>query len=186
MGYAAYLRGLLQPLDVYALDGATFSGGEVEALGQALDDAWECFQADQAETLISTAIGDGLRRYEQLFGIQPESPTVQARRAALAALLRVGGDSFSVSALSDCLAACGVRAIVAETDTPATVAVSFPDTMGEPDGYDHIREVCELLLPCHLAIEYRIRYVTWGEVSGMTWRQAGELTWREFMKGAVG
>ena len=37
MSYAAYLRDLLRPIGIYALEEGTLSGAEVEALGDAFD-----------------------------------------------------------------------------------------------------------------------------------------------------
>ena len=142
MGYADYLRGLLRPLGVYELSAGSFSGGAVEALGAALDQAWEAMQKSQRETLVPTAEGDGLA------GILPESRDIAGRRAAVAALLAVGGESFSAAALSRSLAACGVEAAVRETDAAGTVVVSFPGCMGKPDGFARMAEIIERLPPC--------------------------------------
>lgn len=181
MGYADYLRGLLRPLGVYELSAGSFSGGAAEALGAALDQAWEAMQKGQRETLVPTAEGDGLAGYERLFGILPESRDIAGRRAAVAALLAVGGESFSAAALSRSLAACGVEAAVRETDAAGTVVVSFPGCMGKPDGFARMAEIIERLLPCHLAVEYYFQYTLWRALAALTWGQAGQMTWGELM-----
>ena len=181
MGYADYLRGLLRPLGVYELSAGSFSGGAVEALGAALDRAWENLRKNQRETLVPTAEGDGLTGYERLFGVLPESRGIAGRRAAIAALLAVGGESFSAAALSRSLAACGVEAVVKETSAAGTVEVSFPGRMGKPEGFDRMAEIIELLIPCHLAVEYYFQYALWRDVAGLTWGMAGEMTWGELM-----
>ncbi len=177
MGYADYLRNLLQPLGVYALAEDSFSGAELSALGAALDAVCAQIEEGQRESIPATAVSDGLAQYERLFGVLPESSTVAARRAAVAALLQVGGDSFSVDGISKSLAACGVTAKVAETDTAGTVVVSFPGTMGVPEGIERMQAIMELFLPCHLAVEYFYKYATWGEVAALTWGEAGKMTW---------
>lgn len=177
MGYADYLRGLLQPLGVYELSETSFSGAELSALGAALDRVCAQVERGQRESIPLTAEADGLARYEQLFGVLPASSTVASRRAAIAALLQVGGDSFSADGISKSLAACGVAAKVDETDVPGTVVVSFPGTMGVPEGIGRMQAVMELFLPCHLAVEYFYKYAAWGEVAGLTWGEAGKMTW---------
>lgn len=158
MGYADYLRQLLRPMGVYALGAGSLSGGEVEALGAALDDAWDAMRQAWSEAQPLTATDEGLARYERLFGVFPQSEDLSGRRAAIAALMQVGGDSFSPAALTRCLRACGVTAAVSETDTTGTLEVSFPDRMGRPEGFERMAAIIELLLPCHLAVEYFFRY----------------------------
>ncbi len=181
MSYAAYLKQLLRPLGVYDLTDGSFSAGELDALGAELDVVWESLQAQQRESIVSSALADGLTRYERLFGVLPESPTTESRRAAIAALMQVAGDSFSARALSNCLAACGVAAQVAETETAGMLAVTFPGTMGRPNGFARMQAILELLLPCHLAVEYRFRYALWREAAGLTWGEAGAMTWKQLM-----
>lgn len=181
MGYAEHLRGLLRPLGVYDLSPGSCSGGEVEALGAALDAAWDAARAMLAEAIPATAEDEGLTRYERLFGVLPESEDLAGRRAAISALLQVGTDSFSAAALTRCLRACGVEAAVSETDTAGTLEVSFPGRMGRPEGFSRMAEIIELLLPCHLAARYYFRYAHWGDLAALTWAQAAEKTWGELM-----
>ncbi len=181
MGYADYLKQLLRPLGVYDLSDGSFSAGELDALGGALDALWAEAQSAQAESIVSTAADEGLSRYEKLFGVLPASRTNDERRAAVAALLRIGGGSFSADALSPCLAACGVAATVAPAETAGTLCVRFPDVMGAPPDFARIQQIIEMILPCHLAIEYALRYLTWDEAAALTWAQAGTMTWSELM-----
>lgn len=181
MGYAAYLKQLLRPLGVYDLTDGSFSAGELDALGAELDKVWDDLQENQRESIVSSALSDGLTRYERLFGVLPESPTTESRRAAIAALMQVAGDSFSAAALSNCLAACGVAAQVEETDTAGTLAVSFPGRMGVPEGFARMKAILEMLLPCHLTAEYRFRYALWRDIAGLTWGRAAGMTWGELM-----
>ena len=108
------------------------------------------------------------------------------RRAALAALLRIGGDSFTLAAVNDNLAGCGINAVASETGTPGTVEVRFPDVPGIPDGFEALRAIIEDILPCHLAVEYVYWYVTWEELEERfaTWGDLEQLnlTWDEVEK----
>ena len=121
MGYADYLRELLRPLGVYDLDGGVFSPAELTAQGSALDGCGVRLDRVEREVLLCTAEDTGLTAIETLLPRRPVTETVQQRRRALAALLRIGGDSFTLKAVNDNLAGCGINALASETGTPNQV-----------------------------------------------------------------
>ena len=179
MGYGNDLVRLLRPLGVYSFDEGSFSLAELQALGSALDALDEHAQAGQRESLVMTAVGEGLDKMLSLFRSPGIAQSVQARRAAIAGFLRIGGDSFTLAALRSCLAACGVTCWLEETDTVNRVTVSFPGVMGVPEGFAQAQAVIEDILPCQLEIVYFFRYCTWGETMayGLTWADLGTMTW---------
>ena len=185
MSCGAYLKELLRPLGVYRLEG-TINGGELEAQGQALDGVAEALDIIQREMLLTTAEDAGLEAIERLLSRRPVAGTAEGRRAALAALLRIGGDSFTLAAINDNLAGCGINAVASETGTPGTGEVRFPDVLGIPDGLGALRAIIEDILPCHLAVEYVYWYVTWEELEERfaTWGDLEQLnlTWDEVEK----
>ena len=153
MSCARYLKEMLAPLRVYRLEG-TLNGAELESIGMALDGPARALEELEREMLLTTAESWGLDRVESLLRRRPVAQTPQSRREALAALLRIGGDSFTLAAINDNLRGCGVNAVVSETDTPGNVEVRFPNVPGIPDGFKEIREILEDILPCHLLIRY--------------------------------
>ena len=183
--YAGYLRDLLRPLRVYELEG-TANGAELEAQGQALDGAEEALEEIQREMLVSTAQDRGLEAIERLLARRPVAASLEDRREALAALLRIGGDSFTLAAINDTLKGCGVNAVAGETGAPGRVVVAFPDVPGIPEGFAELREIIERILPAHLGVEYDFWYVTWGELEDRfaTWGdiEAVGPTWEELEK----
>lgn len=183
--YAEYLRALLRPLRVYELEG-TANGAELEAEGQALDDLGAELEEIQREMLVSTAEDRGLEAIECLLARRPVTNSLEMRRAALAALLRIGGDSFTLAAINDNLKGCGLNAVASETDTPGVVEVRFPDVPGIPDGFEEMREIIESILPAHLGVEYVYWYITWAlmEQKFATWGEIEALgpTWEELEK----
>ena len=185
MSCGTYLKELLWPLGVYRLEG-TINGGELEAQGQALDGVVGTLDTIQREMLLTTAEDEGLEAIECLLSRRPVTGTVEGRRAALAALLRIGGDSFTLAAINDNLAGCGINAVASETGTPGTVEVRFPDVPGIPDGFEEMRQIIEDILPCHLEIEYVFWYVTWERMEALfdTWGdiEAGDYTWETLEK----
>ena len=140
----------------------------------------------QREMLICTAEGRGLEAIEALLARKPVAASLERRRAALAALLRIGGDSFTLTAINDNLKGCGLNAVASETETPGVVEVRFPDVPGIPDGFESMRAILEDILPCHLDIRYVYWYITWAlmEERFATWGDIEKLgpTWEELEK----
>ena len=184
-GYAQYLKDLLRPLRVYELEG-TANGGELEAQGQALDGVETGLEEIQREMLLSTAEGRGLEAIESLLSRRPVTADLEMRRAALAALLRIGGDSFTLAAINDNLRGCGINAQARETGEAGRVEICFPDVPGIPDGFEELREIIESILPAHLGVEYVYWYITWAlmEQKFATWGEIEALgpTWEELEK----
>ena len=186
MSYAEYLVGLLRPLGVYDWSEGTFQRAELAAFGQALDACAAELELVQREMLVSTAEDTGLTAVEALLPYRPVADSLARRRAALAALLRIGGDSFTLTAINDNLKGCGLNAVASETETPGVVEVRFPDVPGIPDGFESMRAILEDILPCHLDIRYVYWYITWAlmEERFATWGDIEKLgpTWEELEK----
>ena len=185
MGYSEYLKELLRPLGVYALDGG-IGGGELEAQGKALDRVSRALDLVEREMLLTTALDEGLDRVEELLPHRPVTGDPGRRRAALAALLRVGQGSATLEGINGTLAGCGLNALARETEEPGVVEVSFPDGPGIPDGFEDMRKIIEDILPCHLEIRYVYWYVTWARMEEQFPRWNGlegsGLSWEELEK----
>jgi len=160
VSYAAALKALLGPLGVYRLEGG-LSGGEAEAEGAGLDRCEEALDRIEREMLLTTAQEEGLEKVASLLSRRPVTRDPARLRRALAALLRVGGDSFTLEAINDNLAGCGLNAAASEGAAPNQVEVRFPEVPGIPDGYAEMRKIIEDILPCHLGITYVFWYITW-------------------------
>ena len=171
MVHIDYLVELLRPLGVYDLRAGTRNRAELEAYGGRLDAELEEMELTQREMSLATAESFGLEYIEALLPYRPASPTAAQRRQALAALLRIGGDSFTLRAVNDTLAGCGINARAVETGSVGYVEVYFPDVAGIPEGFAQLRLIIEEILPCHLEITYVFWYNSWadlGELVG-TW-----------------
>ena len=176
-----YLVSLLQPLGAYDLRPGAVNRGELAAYGAKLDGAAEKLDHTAREMNLATAEDFGLERVEALLPYRPVCETVRQRRAALAALLRINGDSFTTSAINDTLRGCGLNARAEEADRPGYVKVYFPDVAGIPEGFDRLRLIIEDILPSHVDITYVFWYNTWGMVAQRhpTWGDAAStgLSW---------
>ncbi len=171
MRFEEYLAALLRPLGVYDLRRGTVNRGELAAYGARLDQAEEELNETEREMSLCTAEGFGLERIEQLLPYRPVCETAQQRREALAALLRIGGDSFTLAAVNDTLRGCGVDARAEEGSRPGYVKIYFPGVAGIPEGFDRLRFIIEEILPSHVDVTYVFWYNTWAQVAGRrpTW-----------------
>ena len=160
--YEDYLRALLAPLGVYRLDRDSLSGAELYALGRGLDAASARLDQVEREGLTATAEDEGLRRREALFLRRPAAVTPEERRAAIAALLQIDGDSLTPEAIDRTIRGCGIRAKAIEMGTNQ-VRVVFPETAGVPAEFEQIRKIILDILPCHLGVEFYFRFLTWEE-----------------------
>lgn len=180
--YEQYLIRLLAPLGLYDLR-APYNGGELAALGGALDSVSELVEQVERESLLVTAEGEGLDRREALFAHKPAAVTTEERREAIAALLRISEDSLTPAAMNDTLTGCGIRAR-AEEKADGGLCVIFPKTAGVPVEFEQIRKIILDILPCHLEVEFYFRYLTWAEceVAEYTWDkvEAAQHTWESF------
>lgn len=184
MGYSEHLRKLLRPLGIYDLSPESLSGGELEALGRGLDELSARLDYVERESALATAQGEGLDRREALFARTPVHRTTDSRRQAIAALLRIGGDCFTLSDINSAISGCGIKALALEKERFGYLRVIFPDVAGIPQGFEQIREIILDIIPCHLEVEFYFRYITWAECEAYpyTWdaihRQ--EYTWMQF------
>ena len=161
MGYETYLVQMLQPLGVYDLSEGKINRAELAVYGTQMDLGADHLEDSGREMCLATAEGFGLERVEELLPYRPASNNLELRRAALAALLRIGGDSFTLEAVNDTLAGCGINAKARETESPNYVQVYFPDGPGIPDRFDQLKIIIEEILPCQLGIEYVFWYLNW-------------------------
>ena len=183
MSYAEYLRELLRPLGVYDL-GAPFNGGELDAQGEALDRIMVWLEEIQRETSLTTAESWGLENIAGLFARRPVASEPRKLAAALAALLRIGGDSFTLAAINDTISGCGIKAVAQEKEQFGYIRIVFPEVAGIPEGFEQIRDMILDIIPCHLDVEFYFRYLTWEECEGYRYSwdiiHQREYTWYGF------
>lgn len=181
MNYEEHLAALLQPLGVYDLRVGTLNRGELAAYGAQLDEAKAELDKTAQEMNLTTATDFGLEQIEALLPYRPVCQTVQQRRAALAALLRISGDSFTPEGINGTLSGCGLNTVAVETGRPNEVEIRFPDVMGIPDGFERMKVIIEEILPSHLGITYVFWYNSWAELGRRhyTWGRmaATGLSW---------
>ncbi len=181
--YETYLRAMLEPLGVYDLGEDSINRAELAALGTGLDRVGIRLERAEREALTATAEEEGLRRREALFARRPAADHPEERRAAIAALLQIDGDSLTPEDIDRTLRGCGIRARAVELGG-GRLRVVFPDTAGVPAEFSQIQAMILDILPCHLEVEFYFRYLTWEECerAGHTWQsvEAAGHTWESF------
>ena len=186
MTYYDYLCRLIEPMRIYRTERGSISGGELYAAGKALDSADDAIGYAEKEGLLQTAEGEGLTRREKLFSRCPVSVSTALRREAVAALARIGTDSFTLDAINSTLGGCGIKALAEETEKKGTVKVWFPNTVGVPDEFSQVESIILDIIPCHLLVKFYFRYLTWLECEAQefTWAkiEAARHTWESFEK----
>ena len=118
MSTAQNLRQLLRPLGIYDLE-APFNGGELDAQGEILDGVSALLEEAHRESGLATAESWGLENIARLFARRPVAAQPRQLAAALAALLRIGGDSFTQGEINNTISGCGLPAWVAEAGSSA-------------------------------------------------------------------
>lgn len=183
MGYTAYLQALLRPLGVYDLELGSFSGGELFALGSSFDELADQIRTDLTEAIPLTADSSGLALYEAVLSDHIAADTVQARRQAVCALLRMQSGGCSRRELTDALTGCGVPAVVKQTDTANQVCVCFPTLSCGGSNFPTMKKIITAILPCHLTIVYSFHHLHWREVidEAWSWRTLCAGLWKELI-----
>ena len=181
--YEEYLKTLLEPLGVYNLEETALNRAEIYALGKELDVIGEKLETTEKEALVMTAENAGLSRRETLFTRRPAAETAKERRAAISALFQINGDSLTPRAINRTMRGCGIRARAQEVGE-GTLRVIFPACTGVPAEFEQIEKIILDIIPCHLAVEFYFRYLTWEEChkTAYTWADVenAEHTWESF------
>lgn len=149
MGYRAHLWRMLGHLGVYSQEG--YSGGELGALGTGLDQAEAVIAWNAQESLVETAVREGLAGMEKIFPMEPEG-SVQQRREALRTLIQTDNRCNTAAGIVETLGACGVQVTVSETGEKmqALVTLSSVLTMAEDPVFRFW--AIEQVMPCHLNV----------------------------------
>ena len=182
MSYADHLRDLLAPLGVYDLK-APINGAALDVKGAALDGVAAILEELERECDLTTANSWGLENWKSLFGLLPAAPDEEGLRRSMQALMRIGADSATLSAIQDTLRGCGLSVRVRELG-PGRVEISFPDVQGIPHNFEMLKFNIEQILPAHVEAEYMVRYLSWAELEakGWTFGDLSAMTWYQMEK----
>ncbi|BAK99097.1 hypothetical protein OBV_18990 [Oscillibacter valericigenes Sjm18-20] len=181
--YEAHLKNLLAPLEIYDLRDGTLNESALFAAAVGLDGVSDKLEYAEREALTVTAVSEGLEKREALFARRPAANTVYLRRSAIAALLQIDADSFSLDSINRTISGCGIKALAQEMDE-GHIRIVFPEVVGIPEEFHQIQKIVLDIIPCHLETEFYFRYILWSECEshGWTWEsvESEEQTWYSF------
>ncbi|MPM49472.1 hypothetical protein SDC9_96202 [bioreactor metagenome] len=181
--YEAHLKNLLAPLGIYNLRDGTLNESALFAAAVGLDGVSDKLEKAEREALTVTAESEGLQRREALITRRPAANTIPLRRSAIAALLQIDADSFSLDSINRTISGCGIKALAQEMGG-GKIRIVFPEVAGIPEEFRQIQKIVLDIIPCHLETEFYFRYMLWSECEshGWTWAEveSGEHTWYSF------
>lgn len=157
MGYYEHLWRMLGPLGVYSADG--YSGGELRALGAALDQAEACLRENFREMIPMQAEGEGLEMAMDRFPVLEEPETVEEKRKALQTLASLGNEDFHAAALEKTFAACGLKVGITDTGVNGILVV-FQELLTRKTDISGGLSLLRNVLPCRGEIECMVRYIS--------------------------
>ena len=160
MGYTEYLKNLLRPLQVYALEEG-YGAAELEVLGETLDRLEAADRELEREASPATALEWGLESWEALLPYRPAAETAKKRQAALKALMAIKRDGFTPESLRAAAGGCGLEVELQESGDKKAILISFPKVRGIPENMAALQKRIEAILPCHLELIYVYSYFTW-------------------------
>jgi prefoldin subunit 5 len=178
MGYSEHLKALLSPLGIYQLEDS-INGAELDSYGAQLDEISDRLEVLEREMNLCTAQDEGLSAYLKLLRNKPVAQTTQELRSALTALLRIGTGSFTLAAINDNIAGCGVEAVVKETDQKYVVEVTFPHLSANQEELERMLKIMDDIIPCHLQVNYHYWVTQWSFLT-----QASQ-TWADVMGSGI-
>ncbi|ALP35780.1 phage portal protein [Paenibacillus sp. IHB B 3084] len=158
---------------------------DMEAKGSELDSLYLAMDATVAQFFVRTATW-GLERWETELGIATElSKPLDQRRSVVESKLR-GAGTFSGRLVKN-VAEAYDGGTVDVTFHPAEwgFTVKFIDTIGIPPNVEDLKAAIEEIKPAHLAVEYKLRYLTIAEVESMTIYENEHTTQDRYLGGGA-
>ncbi|WP_411735925.1 putative phage tail protein [Paenibacillus sp. M2] len=181
MSKAEVLMNLLPPLYENVLEMQLLTeteGVELDKLTVGLESVLDQFYPESATW--------ALERYERDLQI----PTNQAkpedqRRSVIISKMR-GSGKVSGSMLKNVAQAYESGGIEVSVDpVEYRILIRFIDTWGLPPNLDDLKAAIEDIIPAHMTVEYRLRYLTISEVESMTLAEIEQTRQDKFLGGGA-
>ncbi|MDP1509820.1 YmfQ family protein [Paenibacillus sp. CMAA1739] len=158
---------------------------DMDAKGSELDALYLAMDATVGQFFVRTATW-GLERWEMELGIETDlAKPLDQRRAVVESKLR-GAGTFSGQLVKN-VAEAYDGGTVEVTFHPAEwgFTVKFIDTIGIPPNVDDLKAAIEEIKPAHMAVEYKLRYLTIAEVESMTLYENEHTTQDRYLGGGA-
>jgi hypothetical protein len=158
---------------------------DMDAKGSELDALYLAMDATVGQFFVRTATW-GLERWEMELGIETDlAKPLDQRRAVVESKLR-GAGTFSgrlVKNVAEAYDGGTVDVIFHPAEWGFTV--KFIDTIGIPPNVDDLKAAIEEIKPAHMAVEYKLRYLTIAEVESMTLYENEHTTQDRYLGGGA-
>lgn len=180
---------LLTPLGIYRLGCGSHIDWELESYLTVLEPARQTLEELKREAFLSTATGEGLRRWEQLLALPPvagEAP--ETRRALLIHLLWQSGESARPAGLLRLLEALGLSAQLRENTGPEEFQLQpLAESLPPPQVAAAAKEVAQRFFPAGLQGKFAAGKRSWAQLDalGYSWAQIGAAarSWEAWEQG---
>ena len=172
----------MEPLKIYRSDARLIDielrvyAAEIERLYSALDSMF-------TERFISTAQGDGLTVYEEMFGPDRTGEDIVRRREMLNLRMNLGEGDFTPKGIKKALDSLGLSYVISEfpeIDKLNITAVTEDYSVAEQAFIE--REIAKIM-PAHLDYQITFNTLTWGQIDAMersfAAADAEDLTWKQ-------
>lgn len=137
------------------------AGTPLDAIAEQLIEAWNSDDFDQ----LSLA---QCQQYERMLNLTVTTDDLDSRRAGIQAAWRTGDKPSAEMLRAICDGWKKGEVAVTYDYATRTVVLQFVGQTGIPDDLDGLKKAVGKVVPAHLIIEYRYRYLTIAEVEGMT------------------
>nr|WP_157136312.1 putative phage tail protein [Paenibacillus sp. Aloe-11] len=158
---------------------------DMDAKGSELDALYLAMDATVGQFFVRTATW-GLERWEMELGIETDlGKPLDQRRAVVESKLR-GAGTFSgqlVKNVAEAYDGGTVDVIFHPAEWGFTV--KFIDTIGIPPNVEDLKAAIEEIKPAHMAVEYKLRYLTIAEVESMTLYENEHTTQDRYLGGGA-
>lgn len=126
----------------------------------------------------------GLKNWEEELEIQTdENDTINNRRSRCFAKIR-GNGNCTIDYIKNVALSYEYGDInVIEDYENYKFIIEFISNKGQPPRVDDFKKTLRSITPAHLGIDFKFKYVTWGEVKNKSWQDLKTLTWDEVLNG---
>lgn len=172
----------MEPLKIYRRDARLLDielrvyAAEIELLYSRLDSMF-------VERFISTAQGEGLTVYEEMFGPDRTSMDVERRREMLNLRMNLGEGDFTPAGIKKALDSLGLSYVISEFPEIDKLNITAVTEDYTPAQQAFIEREIAKIIPAHLDYQITFNTLTWSQIDAMDRSFAAadseDLTWKQ-------
>ena len=155
----------LSPVTVYRED-AAYLEAELRAYASELERLYDELEGMFKERFISTAEGEGLKVYEELFGPERTGESIEKRREMLRLRMNLGEGDFTPAGINKALDSLGLSYVISEYPELERLTITATADYTEAEQAFIKREV-EKIVPAHLDFQLTFNTLTWSQLDAL-------------------